>query len=83
MVGTFLYYILAINCTMLVSLIDLLSTQSKAYEIFHEDVAWLLNFSTSHPIAVIFYKESDIILRTHDDASYLSVRHDHSWDITI
>ena len=57
---------------MLVSLGDMYSTQSKSYEQTYKDLVWLLNYSASHPIAIIHYKESYMILQIHFDASYLS-----------
>ena len=73
MVGTFLYYSLAINPTMLVAFRDLESTQTKSTGKTYKDVVWVINYSASHPMAVIWYKASDIIFRIHVDASYLSV----------
>ena len=52
---------------MLVALRDLASTQAKAYENTYDYVVWILNYSSSHPMAIICYKESDMVLQTHAD----------------
>ena len=53
--------------------------QYKSYDQNYEDALWLLNYSASHPISIIRYKASDVILRINDNALYLSVRHTSSW----
>ena len=42
-VGTFIYYALQMDFTMLVALRNLAATQSKAIEQNYDDVVWLLN----------------------------------------
>ena len=42
-VGTFIYYSLAVDSTVLVALSNLVATQSNPTEQTYEDVVWLLN----------------------------------------
>ena len=72
-VGTLLYYAIAVDPTMLVALGELSSAQSKATEQTKKDLDWLLNYAATHPDAGITYTASNMILRIHSDASYLSV----------
>ena len=58
---------------MLVAPGDLASTQAKATGKTYEDEVWLLNYAASHPMAIIRYKASDMILLIDAGASYLSV----------
>jgi hypothetical protein len=46
--------------------------QSKATEQTAEDAVKFLNYCATHPDAVLRYNKSDMILRGHYDASYLS-----------
>ena len=71
-VSTFLYYALEVNSTILVALVDLTSTQSKATEQSYNDVIWLLKYATSHPTAIVKYKQINMILQVHSNISYLS-----------
>jgi hypothetical protein len=72
-VGTLLYYAIAVDPTMLVALGDLSSEQTKATAHTWNDVTWLLNYAHTHPDATIRYVASDMQLHVHSDASYLSV----------
>ena len=47
---------------MIVDLGDLAPTQDKETGKTYEYVVWLLNYSASHPMAIIRYKASDMIL---------------------
>ena len=58
---------------MLVALGDISSVQSKATEETNKEIDWLLDYATTHPDASITYTASNMILRIHSDASYLSV----------
>ena len=71
--GSFLYYALAVDSTMLVALIDLASTQTKAIDQTYNDVVWLLNYAASHLTFIVRYNKIDMILQVHSDVSYLSV----------
>ena len=71
-VGTFLYYGLAVDPTILVALSDLSSQQAKATAKMHDKVIWFLNYAATHPEATIWYHSIRIILHVHSDATYLS-----------
>ena len=71
-VGTLLYYAMAVDPTMLVALGTIASTQSKATTKTYDEVVWLLNYAHSNPNAVIRYFSSDMVLHIHSDGSYLS-----------
>ena len=73
MCGTFLYYAIAIDNTILPALSDISSEQSKATTNTEKQVAKLLNYLASNPQAEIQYIVSGIQLAIHEDASYLSV----------
>ena len=71
-IGTFLYYAIIVDVTMLTTLGTLSSQQSKATEKTYTNVRWFLNYAATHPNAKIRYHASDMVLRTHSNASYLS-----------
>ena len=73
MCGTFLYYAIAIDNTILPALGDISSEQSKATKNTAKQVAKILNYLASNPHAEIQYMESGLQLSIHSDASYLSV----------
>jgi len=66
------YYARAIDCTMLPALGSLAVAQSKATETTAKACTKLLNYAATHPNAVVRYHKSEMILRIHSDASYLS-----------
>jgi hypothetical protein len=72
-VGTLLYYAMAVDPTMLVALGDLSSDQTRATAKTWDDIVWLLNYAHTHPGAAIRYAASDMWLHVHSDASNLSV----------
>ena len=72
-VGTLLFYAIAVDPTMLVALGDISSVQSKATEKTNKEIDWFLDYAATHPDASITYTASNMILRIHSDASYLSV----------
>ena len=71
--GTLLYYAIAVDPTMLVTLGDIAANQSKATKHTMQEINWLLDYAASHADAKITYTASNMILRIHSDASYLSV----------
>ena len=78
MCGTFLYYAIAIDNTVLPSLSDISSEESKATSNTAKQVAKLLKYLTSNTQAEIQYRESGMQLAIHSDASYLSGAQDRS-----
>ena len=71
-VGTLLYYSIAVDPTMLTTLSSIAAQQSKGTEKTYPDALWLLNYTATHLNAKICYMSSDMILYIHSDASYLS-----------
>ena len=72
-VGSLLYYALAVDCTLLVALGEIASSQSAPTQDTMKKLTWLLNYVASNPNASIRYEASDMCLHVHSDASYLSV----------
>jgi hypothetical protein len=70
--GTFLYYAIAVDSTMLVTLGTLASAQANATVTTAKAITQLLNYAATHPNAVVRYHASDMTLYLHSDASYLS-----------
>jgi hypothetical protein len=70
--GTLLYYARAVDPTLIMSINVLASEQSNATEVTTDKVIKLLNYCNTHPGTKIRYHASDMILRTHSDASYHS-----------
>ena len=52
-VGTLMYYVLAIDNTMLVALGDLASEQAQPKEETWDKTVWILNYAATHPDAEI------------------------------
>jgi len=57
---------------MLPAIGSLAAAQSKATETTAKACTKLLNYAATHPDAVVPYHKSEMILRIHSDASYLS-----------
>ena len=73
MCGTFLYYAIAINNTILPVLSNIASDQSKAMTNTEKQVAKILKYLASNPHTEIQYRASGMQLSMHSDASYISV----------
>ena len=71
-VGTLLYYAIAVDTTMLVALGNLSSQQSKVTKQTYDATLCLLNYADYNPDTTIRYTASDMILYVHSNASYLS-----------
>ena len=71
-VGTLLYYSIAVDPIMLTALGFISAQQSKGTETTYSNTLWLLNYAATHPNTKIQYTTSDMILYIHSDASYLS-----------
>jgi len=76
--GCLIYYVVAIDATMLVALGDIASEKLKATRNTRKAVNWLLNYAVIHPDARIRYKASEMALWSHSNASYLSVKYARS-----
>jgi hypothetical protein len=70
--GTLLYYARAVDPTMLVALGTIAAQQSNSTEATADAIVQLSNYCATHPVSRIRYRASDMILRIHSDASYLS-----------
>ena len=77
-IGTLLYYVKAIDNTILVPVGTLASQQSQATQSTYKSLSQLLDYLATHPDASIRYNASDMILWVHSDASYLSESHARS-----
>lgn len=71
-IGVFLYYARAVDCTMLPALGSLASQQATPTNKTMTLVKNFLDYATSNPDATITYRASDMVLAAHSDASYLS-----------
>ena len=70
-VGTFLYYARAIDCTLLPGLNQISTQQSKPTKQTNEDANMLLDFAATYPHAKVRFHASDMILNIDTDAAYL------------
>ena len=71
-VGTLLYYSIAVDPTMLTALGSIAAQQAKGTEKTYANILWLLNYTATHSNAKIRYTASNMILHIHSNASYLS-----------
>ncbi len=71
-IGVFLYYAQAVNCTMLTALGSPATHQASPTETTLAQIYQFLEYALSHPNAGIMYRNSDMILAAHSDTSYLS-----------
>ena len=70
--GKFLYYSRAVDLTMNTALSSLASQHANGTEQTARDAVKFLNYCSTHPDAKLRYQASDMILKIHSDASYLS-----------
>ena len=68
--GTFLYYAISVDQTMLVTLNDIATEQAHSTTTTIGDIAWLLNYVETQPDATLQYHTSNMILHVSSDASY-------------
>jgi hypothetical protein len=66
-----LYYTRAVDPTVVMTLNDIVTEQTKATEKTQAATQQMLDYLATHPDATIRYHASDIILNIHSDASYL------------
>ena len=69
-VGTLLYYSIAVDPTMLTALGSIAAQQAKGTEKTYADTFWLLNYAATHPNTKIRYTARNMILLIHSDTSY-------------
>ena len=77
-VGTFLFYSRAVDPTMLTSLSIIATEQTQGTQTTKDKAEHFLTYTATHPNATIKYYKSDMILKIHSDASYLSERQGRS-----
>eukprot|EP00804_Cyclotella_cryptica_P028370 CCRYP_016433-RA/>CCRYP_016433-RA protein AED:0.40 eAED:0.40 QI:0/-1/0/1/-1/1/1/0/247 len=77
-IGVFLYYARAVDCTMLTALGSLATQQANPTMTTLARVHQFLDYALSHPNAGVTYPVSDMVLAAHSDASYLSETNAHS-----
>ncbi len=70
--GTLLYYARAVDATLLVALGTIAAQQAHGTATTSAAINQLLDYCHTHPSATIRYRASDMILKIHSDASYLS-----------
>lgn len=70
--GSLLFYARAVDPTILVALGTLASSQASPTEESERHLHFLLDYVASHPNSTITFGASDMKLRLHSDASYLS-----------
>eukprot|EP00804_Cyclotella_cryptica_P000684 CCRYP_014695-RE/>CCRYP_014695-RE protein AED:0.41 eAED:0.41 QI:0/-1/0/1/-1/1/1/0/259 len=71
-IGVFLYYARAVDCTMLTALGSLATQQANLTMTTLAQVHQFLDYALSHPNAGVTYCASDMVLAAHSDASYLT-----------
>jgi hypothetical protein len=77
-VGSFLYYVRAIDVTILMALSDIATQQAAPTENIKKQGNQFLDCMLTHLDAKICYHASDMILKVHSNASYLSAPCPHS-----
>jgi hypothetical protein len=71
---TLLYYGSAVDTTRFVAIDALAVAQSKGTKETAKALAYLLDYDTTHPDAIICYFTSGMVLYIHSNASYISER---------
>eukprot|EP00804_Cyclotella_cryptica_P017159 CCRYP_003365-RA/>CCRYP_003365-RA protein AED:0.35 eAED:0.35 QI:0/0/0/1/1/1/2/0/332 len=71
-IGVFLYYACAVDCTMLPALGSLATQQLAPTQNTMLKIHQFLDYAMTHPEAMITYRASNMILAVHSNASYLS-----------
>ena len=69
-IGTFLYYDLLMDPTMLVALSVIASSQAPPTEAKMDKAKYFLDYAASHPDVILFYSAINMVLAAHSDASY-------------
>eukprot|EP00957_Ditylum_brightwellii_P152752 11627445-Ditylum_brightwellii.AAC.1 len=71
-IGMLLYYARQVDPTMLVAIGTIAAMQSKDTEATAKAVEHILDYCASHPNAIIRYTPSNMLLKVHINALYLS-----------
>ena len=73
-VGSILYYAIAVDLTLLMALSAIASKQVKATKTTLKNVNQVLDYLATNPDATIIFHASDMILNIHSETSYISVK---------
>jgi hypothetical protein len=76
--GTFLYYGRAVDCTMLAAIGSIATHQASATKKTIHAIIQRLDYAATHPDAIIRFNASDMVLYVESDSSYLSKTKAHS-----
>jgi hypothetical protein len=76
--GALIYYACAVEPMLIMSVNVLASEKTRAAAATADKIIKLLNYCTTHPEATLRYHASDMILKIHSDAPYISEREAHS-----
>ena len=71
-VGSLIYYTLALDNTLLVALSNLSAVHAQPIAATLDAIVWLLDCYAIQPSAEIKYEASDICVYAHSDVCYLS-----------
>ncbi len=71
-VGSFYYFVQAVDPTILMALLEIALQQAAPTENTMKRVNQFLDYMWTHPDEIIWYRLSDMILNVHYDALYLS-----------
>ena len=71
-IGTFLFYSRVVDPTMLNALSIIATEQTQGTQTTKDKAGHFLTYATTHPDTTIMFYKSDMILKIHSDASYLS-----------
>lgn len=70
---TLLYYDRMLDPTILVSINELSTKQTKSTTLTLKNINQLLDYYSNHPNSTIRYTKSNMILKIHSDSGYLNV----------
>jgi len=77
-IAILLYYVCAMDSTLLTALGTLATQQAKGTHAMMMALTQILNYCANYPDATICYHASDMVLWTHSNASYLTTPKGHS-----
>jgi hypothetical protein len=77
-IGSILFYVRAVNLTVLMVLSTIANKQAKGTKSTMKKCKQLLDYLATHPNATVCFYTSDMILNVHSNASYLSETNAHS-----
>ena len=77
--GTFPYYAISVEQTMLVALNTIATYHDHATKTTMGDIVWLFKYAATHPNIPIQYNARGIILHVTINASYICKEHIRSW----